>query len=70
MLAIDFGLNGLPRSLAKPCAANSAEIDLSVNPCPFYVMTPKWPIGGDAPDALVAHQAKLVIMRPRLSAAT
>jgi hypothetical protein len=45
MLAIDFGLNGLPRSLPKPCAANSAEIDLSVNPCPFYVMTPKWPIG-------------------------
>ena len=63
-----FNWDTRPRAVA---AANSFQVFSHFRPkresMPVLCHDPDW---GDAPDALVAHQAKLVITRSRLSAPT
>jgi hypothetical protein len=65
-----FNWDTRPRAVA---AANSFQVFSRLRPkresMPVLCHDPEMADWGDAP-ALVAHQAKLVITRPRLSAAT
>ncbi len=66
-----FNCDTRPRAVA---AANSFQVFSRLRPkresMPVLCHDPEMADWGDAPDALMAHQAKLVITRPRLSAPT
>ena len=65
-----FNWDTRPRAVA---AANSFQVFSHLRPkrksMPVLCHDPEMADWGDAPDVLVAHLAKLVITRPRLSAA-
>lgn len=66
-----FNCDTRPRAVA---AGNSVQVFSRLRPeresMPVLCHDPEMGDCGDAPDALLAHQAKLVITRPRLRAPT